>query len=70
MNYDSFRLEDDVAREYVEMVRDLENAHYTRVSRYITSAFLRFKLGRELTRTVRPHIFESKAEAQAFHSKA
>jgi acyl CoA:acetate/3-ketoacid CoA transferase len=30
---------------------------------------MRVKLGRELTRTVRPHIFESKAEAQAFHSK-
>ena len=70
VNYDSFRLDDDVASEYAEMVRDMENAHYTRVSRYTTSAFMRVKLGRELTRTVRPHIFESKAEAQAFHSKA
>ena len=70
VNYDSFRLDDDVANEYAEMVRDMENAHYTRVSRYTTSAFMRVKLGRELTRTVRPHIFESKAEAQAFHSKA
>ena len=70
VNYDLFRLDDDVASEYAEMVRDMENAHYTRVSRYTTSAFMRVKLGRELTRTVRPHIFESKAEAQAFHSKA
>ena len=69
VNYDSFRLEDDVAAEYAEMVRDMEDAHYTRVSRYTTSAFMRVKLGRELTRTVRPHIFESKAEAQAFHAK-
>jgi propionate CoA-transferase len=69
VNYDSFRLDDDAATEYAEMVRDMENAHYTRVSRYTTSAFMRVKLGRELTRTVRPHIFESKAEAQAFHSK-
>jgi propionate CoA-transferase len=69
VNYDSFRLDDEVAREYADMVRDMENAHYTRVSRYTTSAFMRVKLGRELTRTVRPHIFESKAEAQAFHSK-
>jgi propionate CoA-transferase len=69
VNYDSFRLDDDVANEYAEMVRDMENAHYTRVSRYTTSAFMRVKLGRELTRTVRPHIFESKAEAQAFHVK-
>jgi propionate CoA-transferase len=69
VNYDSFRLDDEVAREYAYMVRDMEDAHYTRVSRYTTSAFMRVKLGRELTRTVRPHIFESKAEAQAFHSK-
>ena len=40
-----------------------------RVSRYTTSAFMRVKLGQVLTRTVRPHIFESKAEAQAFHEK-
>jgi hypothetical protein len=39
------------------------------IGTYTTSAFMRVKLGRELTRTVRPHIFESKAEAQAFHSK-
>jgi propionate CoA-transferase len=69
VNYDSFRLDDDVASEYAEMVRDMESAHYTRVSRYSTSAFMRVKLGRELTRTVRPHIFENKADAQAFHSK-
>ncbi len=69
VNYDSFRLDDEVAREYADMVRDMEDAHYTLVSRYTTSAFMRVKLGRELTRTVRPHIFESKAEAQAFHSK-
>ena len=69
VNYDSFRLDDDVAKEYADMVRDMEDAHYTRVSRYSTSAFMRIKLGRELTRTVRPHIFESKAEAQAFHTK-
>jgi len=25
------------------------------------------KLGQTLTRTVRPHIFETRAEAQAFH---
>jgi propionate CoA-transferase len=69
VNYDSFRLDDEVSREYADMVRDMEDAHYTRVSRYTTSAFMRVKLGRELTRTVRPHIFESKAEAQAFHSR-
>jgi len=29
VNYDSFRLDDDVANEIAEMVRDMENAHYT-----------------------------------------
>jgi propionate CoA-transferase len=69
VNYDTFRLDDEVAREYADMVRGMEDAHYTKVSRYTTSAFMRVKLGRELTRTVRPHIFESKAGGQAFHSK-
>src|SRR4029077_16796413 len=37
VNYDSFRLDDGVAKEYAEMVRDMENEHYTQVSRYTTS---------------------------------
>jgi propionate CoA-transferase len=69
VNYDAFRLDQEVAGAYAEMVRSLEDAFYTRVSRYTTSAFMRVKLGQVLTRTVRPHIFESKAEAQAFHEK-
>jgi propionate CoA-transferase len=67
VNYDAFRLDQEVADGYAEMVRSLEDAFYTRVSRYTTSAFMRVKLGQVLTRTVRPHIFESKSEAQAFH---
>jgi propionate CoA-transferase len=69
VNYDAFQLDQEVADDYAEMVRSLEEAFYTRVSRYTTSAFMRVKLGQVLTRTVRPHIFESKAEAQAFHDK-
>jgi propionate CoA-transferase len=68
VNYDAFRLDNDVADAYAEMVRHLEQTHYTRVSRYTTSAFMRVKLGQALTRMVRPHIFESRAEAQAFHA--
>ena len=67
VNYDAFRLEPDVADAYADMVRGLEERFYIRVSRYTTSAFMRVKLGQTLTRTVRPHIFESRAEAQAFH---
>ena len=70
VNYDAFKLDEEVAAAYAEMVRSLEDAFYTRVSRYTTSAFMRMKLGQVLTRTVRPHIFESKFEAQAFHQNA
>ena len=66
VNYDRFRFDDDVADAYVDMVRSMEETWYTQVSRYTTSAFMRLKLGRALTRRVAPHIFETQAEAQAF----
>lgn len=70
MNYDGFRLEDEVAPAYAAMVRAVSEACYTKVSRYTTSAFLRHKLARVLTRTVAPHIFETPDEARAFHERA
>lgn len=66
VNYDRFRFDDDVADAYVDMVRSMEETWYSQVSRYTTSAFMRLKLGRALTRRVAPHIFETQAEAQAF----
>ena len=69
VNYDAFQIADDIADNYAAMVGALEEDYYTSVSRYSTSAFMRIKLGQVLTRTVRPHIFESKAEAQAFHEQ-
>ncbi|HMO30988.1 acyl CoA:acetate/3-ketoacid CoA transferase [Enterovirga sp.] len=66
-NYDAFQLDVEAADAYAEMVRHLEDTYYTQVSRYTTSAFMRLKVGQILTRTVRPHIFESRNEAQAFH---
>lgn len=53
VNYDAFRLGPDLVDAYADMVRSLEEQHYTRVSRYTTSAFMRVKLGQALTRTVR-----------------
>jgi propionate CoA-transferase len=67
VNYDAFQIEQSIADAYAQMVRDLEATFYTRVSRYTTSAFMRMKLGQVLTRSVRPHLFETRAEAQAFH---
>jgi hypothetical protein len=37
VNYDAFKLDEDVANAYAEMVRSLEGSFYTRVSRYTTS---------------------------------
>lgn len=66
VNYDGFQLDPDVADAYADMVRDMEERYYTRVSRYTTSAFLRLKLANVLTRTVAPHIFETRDEASEF----
>jgi propionate CoA-transferase len=66
VNYDAFRIDDQLLDAYSDMVSDMEASYYSRVSRYTTSAFMRMKLGRALTRTVAPHVFESREEAQAF----
>jgi propionate CoA-transferase len=66
VNYDGFRLYEEVADAYAEMVRHMEETCYTQVSRYTTSAFMRMKLADILTRKVAPHIFETREEAHAF----
>lgn len=70
VNYDAVRIEDDVMEDYVDMVRYMEDTYYTKVSRYTTSSFMRLKLGKALSRTVAPHIFETKEEARAYHRAA
>ena len=69
VNYQGFYLAAPVADAYAALVRELEDHYYTEVSRYTTSAFMRLKLGRTLSRHVAPHIFESYEDAQAFHSR-
>lgn len=66
VNYDAFRIEEELLDGYADMVRYMEDRYYTKVSRYTTSAFMRVKLGRALTREVAPHIFETPQEARAF----
>jgi propionate CoA-transferase len=67
VNYDSFRIDEAVIDAYAGMVRHMEERHYTTVTRYTTSAFLRVKLGEALEkRRVAPHVFETEAEARAF----
>ncbi|WP_193368971.1 acyl CoA:acetate/3-ketoacid CoA transferase [Pelagibius marinus] len=70
VNYGSFRIDEELTSDYGELVRYLEDSYYNRISRYATSAFLRMKLGRMLTRQVAPHIFETQDEAKAFLQNA
>ena len=71
VNYDAFRIAEEVVDAYTAMVRDMHEAYYSKVSRYTTSAFMRMKLGDALSRrNLAPHIFETREEAQAFHTDA
>ena len=65
VNYDGFQLDDEIAKEYAEMVADLEGQFYRTVTRYSGSAFMRLKLGETLS-GASPHIFETREAAQAF----
>ena len=59
VNYDNFRINEDLIGRYAEMVSYLEQHHYTRVTRYTSSAFLRAKLSGALEKVgVKPHLFE------------
>ncbi|HZT55813.1 MAG TPA: acyl CoA:acetate/3-ketoacid CoA transferase, partial [Burkholderiaceae bacterium] len=63
VNYDNFTILPEVLEPYTEMVEGLVERHYSRVSRYAASNFLRVKLGDALKqRGLAPHIFE-RAEA-------
>ncbi|MDQ3025310.1 MAG: acyl CoA:acetate/3-ketoacid CoA transferase [Pseudomonadota bacterium] len=66
-NYDQFLVDSGVTETYTAMLRYLETHYYTTATRYTTSAFLRLKLGEELSRRqMKPHIFETRDEAQKF----
>jgi len=66
VNYDNFSIAPDVLEAYTDMVKDLVDNYYSGVTRYTTSTFLRMKIGDALARRdVAPHIYESRAEAQA-----
>jgi propionate CoA-transferase len=65
VNYDGFRLDDDLEGDWARMVADLTNRHYRSVSRYSGSAFLRMKLG-QVFPDARPHIFENREQARKF----
>ena len=67
VNYDGFRLDEALADAYFEMVSELQAKYYSTAVRYTTSAFMRLKLGVELSaRRSAAHVFETRDEAVAF----
>lgn len=69
VNYCGVRLDEEVAEAYGNMAHEIEEKFYNSVSRFSTSAFMRTKLRKLLTRTVAPHVSESRLEAQNFQEK-
>ena len=45
VNYDNFTILPDIVDEYTDMVKYLVENHFSGVTRYTTSTFLRMKLG-------------------------
>ena len=45
VNYDSFRINENVIDTYAEMIQYMEERHFTSITRYTTSAFMRRKVG-------------------------
>ncbi|QEA38874.1 acyl CoA:acetate/3-ketoacid CoA transferase [Pistricoccus aurantiacus] len=65
VNYDNFRIDEDLLETYTAMVSYLEEHYYSRVTRYTTSGFLRMKLGDALEqRALSPHIYDNAEEAR------
>jgi len=66
VNYENFVIRPEVLDTYGAMVKRLMDHHYSGVTRYTTSTFLRAKLGEALERRhVAPHIYESAEEARS-----
>ena len=66
VNYDGFDLDPVVSDAYFSTIAYLQGRYYATASRYTTSAFMRLKLGASLQmRDLAPHVFETRAEAQA-----
>jgi propionate CoA-transferase len=65
VNYDGFRIEDELEVEWANMVSDLTQRFYRNISRYSGSAFMRMKL-RKVFPDARTHIFENSEQARSF----
>ncbi len=65
VNYDRFSIAPDLIDDYTGMVKGLMDRHYSEVTRYTASAFLRAKLGESFAKRVTDsNIFETRTEAR------
>jgi propionate CoA-transferase len=66
VNYDGFEIEEPAVDAYAAVVEYMVANYYGNITRYTTSAFLRDKLGAAIQgRGLAPHIYETRAEAEA-----
>ena len=66
VNYDGWEIDRSLEDAYLDAVKKLSEQYYLGVTRFTTSAFMRAKLGDQLTsRGVAPHIFESEDDAKS-----
>ena len=65
VNYDGFRIDENIEADWARMVESLTRQYYATVSRYSGSAFMRMKLG-EVFPDARTHIFETSEQARTF----
>ncbi len=65
VNYDDFRIDEDLVGDWAAMVNALHKKYYTTVTRYAGSAFMRMKLA-EAFPDARPHIYESSEQARRY----
>ncbi|RPH69878.1 MAG: acyl CoA:acetate/3-ketoacid CoA transferase [Myxococcaceae bacterium] len=64
VDYDGFSVPAHLADAYAELVRELTERYYERVTRYTSSAFLRLKLGASLeAHHVDPELFDTQRHA-------
>jgi propionate CoA-transferase len=70
VNYDGFQVDHDVADAYAQMAHEMESRHYSRVSRYASSAFKRLQLQQLLSPGAMPPIFETEQQAQDYLQQA
>ena len=65
VNYERFSIAPELIDDYTAMVKDLMDRHYSEVTRYTASTFLRARLGESFGKRVAdPNIFETRDEAQ------